>query len=247
MSRHPRIVLLVVLVLVLAVLGGRALRGQDAGRASAAPVDIRAAAANAEGLRVIVALAERRLRVVGDSGDTLLDAPVAVGSGQTLRAGGHRWSFSTPRGIRTVISKETEPIWIRPDWSYVETARSHHLRVDSVSAKRPRPLSDGRILAVRGSVVGVLRDSATFEPLPTDEEIVFGDVLYVPPIGTEHRAVAGVLGRYRLNLGDGIGVHGTPDAASIGRPVTHGCLRLADDALEWVFLNIPLGTRVFIY
>ena len=93
----------------------------------------------------------------------------------------------------------------------------------------------------------VLRDSATFEPLPTDEEIVFGDVLYVPPIGTEHRAVAGMLGRYRLNLGDGIGVHGTPDAASIGRPVTHGCLRLADDALEWVFLNIPLGTRVFIY
>ena len=93
MSRHPRIVLLVVLVLVLAVLGGRALRGQDAGRASAAPVDIRAAAANAEGLRVIVALAERRLRVVGDAGDTLLDAPVAVGSGQTLRAGGHRWSF----------------------------------------------------------------------------------------------------------------------------------------------------------
>lgn len=247
MSRHPRLVLLVVLVLVLAVLGVRALAGQDVGRPPPVPVDIRATAARAEGLHVTVSLAERRLRVVGDSGDTLLNAPVAVGSGQTLRAGGNRWSFSTPRSIRTVVSKETEPIWIRPDWSYVETARSHHLRVDSVSAKRPRPLPDGRVLVVRGSVVGVLRDSAIFEALPTDEEIVFGDVLYVPPIGTEHRAVAGVLGHYRLNLGDGIGVHGTPDAASIGRPVTHGCLRLADDALEWVFLNVPLGTRVFIY
>ena len=80
-----------------------------------------------------------------------------------------------------------------------------------------------------------------------NDEIVFDGVLYIPPLGTENRRIPGTLGAYRLNLGGGIGLHGTPDDASIGRPVTHGCLRLGDEALAWVFQNVPVGTKVCIY
>lgn len=241
MKRHPRVVLMVLLVLILAVLGGMTVGAQTSSS------DVRAAAAKAAELRVIVSLANRRLWVVGEDGDTLLSSPVAVGSGKTLRAGGNVWTFTTPRGIRTVLSKETDPLWIRPVWSYVEVAREYNLKLDSVSLTRPRPIARGRTLIVRGDEVGVIGRDSAFEALPVDDEIVFGNVLYVPPIGTAHRAIAGTLGAYRLNLGDGIGLHGTPDDSSVGRAVTHGCLRLGDDALAWVFANIPVGTHVYIY
>lgn len=249
MSRHPRLVLLIVLVLVLAALGTRMLGAQSRPpvRSPAAPVDVRAAAATSRELRLIISIARRRLWVVSDSADTLLTAPVAVGSGASLRSGGNVWRFATPRGVRVVLSKEIDPVWVRPDWAYVEVARELNLRLDSVSVHRPRPLPDGTELVVRGGLVGVITDSSTFEPYPVDDEIIFGRVLYVPPIGTENRNVHGTLGKYRLNLGDGIGLHGTPDALSIGRAVTHGCLRLADDPLEWVYANIPVGTKVYIY
>jgi lipoprotein-anchoring transpeptidase ErfK/SrfK len=100
---------------------------------------------------------------------------------------------------------------------------------------------------IRDQVVGVLDADGEFAALPRDEEIVFGDVLYVPPLATANRRVAGELGQYRLDLGDGIGLHGTPYRESIGQPVTHGCLRLRDGDIEWLYLNVPVGTPVYIF
>ena len=242
MIRHPRPQVHAARTLVLAGL----LSVPATAQTVPAGTDVRGAASSAKELRVVVSVADRRLWVLDPAGYTLLVARAAVGSGRRLRSGGQVWSFGTTRGVRTVISKEADPLWIRPDWAYVEVAREHHLRLDSVSAARPRPLPDGRSLIVRGHVVGTLWDS-TFVEWPEDDEIVIGDVLYIPPIGSEQRAVPGVLGAYRLNLGEGLGVHGTPDHESIGRAVTHGCLRLKDDDLDWLFRNVPVGTRVFIY
>jgi lipoprotein-anchoring transpeptidase ErfK/SrfK len=170
-----------------------------------------------------------------------------VGSGRRLTsAGGRTWTFATPRGVHTVLSKEIGPVWVRPDWAYVEVARSHGLRVEYLDASRPRAVRGGGHLVIRDGFVGILADTA-FSPLPVDEEIVFDRVLFVPPINSENRRMAGELGRYRLNLGDGIGIHGTPHTESIGRSVTHGCLRLGDDDIEWLYVNVPVGTRVYIY
>ena len=72
-------------------------------------------------------------------------------------------------------------------------------------------------------------------------------MLVMPPVGTDYRRPPGILGTYRLNLGGSIGLHGTLDSASIGRPATHGCMRLGDEAIEWLYRNVPLGTKVFIY
>ena len=69
----------------------------------------------------------------------------------------------------------------------------------------------------------------------------------MPPLGTPYRAQAGVLGPYRLNLGGSVGLHGTSEKESIGKAVTHGCVRLHDDDITWLFLNVPIGTKVYIY
>ncbi len=43
-----------------------------------------------------------------------------------------------------------------------------------------------------------------------------------------------------------VGIHGTPDAASLGYSASHGCIRMAIPSAEWLFSNVKLGTAVFI-
>jgi lipoprotein-anchoring transpeptidase ErfK/SrfK len=43
-----------------------------------------------------------------------------------------------------------------------------------------------------------------------------------------------------------IGIHGTPDAASIGYSASHGCIRMHVPEAEWLFERVEVGTRVFI-
>lgn len=43
-----------------------------------------------------------------------------------------------------------------------------------------------------------------------------------------------------------IGLHGTPDAASIGYSASHGCVRMLIPDAEWLFNRVELGTTVFI-
>jgi len=45
---------------------------------------------------------------------------------------------------------------------------------------------------------------------------------------------------------DGIGIHGTPDAASIGYSASHGCIRMYIHDAEWLFNHVEVGTQVFI-
>lgn len=171
---------------------------------------------------------------------------MAVGSGRRLRSGGRSWTFATPLGATTVARKEVDPVWIPPDWHYVEVARKHGLTVAKLVADRPAMTAQGA-LAVREGRVGVLEEDSSFTALPLDEEIVFASVLYIPPLGTLNRRIAGVLGPYRLVLANGVGLHGTPDTESIGRAVTHGCIRLTDEDITWLYENVPLGTRVIIF
>lgn len=43
-----------------------------------------------------------------------------------------------------------------------------------------------------------------------------------------------------------VGIHGTPDAASIGYSASHGCIRMLIPQVEWLFGQVDLGTPVFI-
>jgi lipoprotein-anchoring transpeptidase ErfK/SrfK len=44
----------------------------------------------------------------------------------------------------------------------------------------------------------------------------------------------------------GVGIHGTPDAASIGYSASHGCIRMRIPEAEWLFRQVRIGTTVFI-
>lgn len=68
----------------------------------------------------------------------------------------------------------------------------------------------------------------------------------IPPPNDPSRLVAGELGAYFLNLGDGYLIHGTKNEKILGRPASHGCVRLGADDLKDLYAKAPVGTRVFI-
>jgi L,D-transpeptidase ErfK/SrfK len=85
-----------------------------------------------EGLRRFLAAQEDgRMYIVVDTesnrlslrqGNTVLHTAVCgTGSHQFIESeDGTNWYFETPMGSFTVLGKERNPVWIRPDWSYVE-------------------------------------------------------------------------------------------------------------------------------
>jgi hypothetical protein len=207
----------------------------------------RRVAERSSGYRVVVDLFAHELYVL-DRDDTLRVASAATAMNSTLTYGGRSWRFETPRGVRTVRGKEKDPVWTPPEWHYAEVALEHGLKLRSMSAGQRIRLKDGTILTSKRDEVGIIRPGTkTFVPLVLDEHVVFDNTLFIPPQGTKHRTIKGELGHYRLDLGDGYLLHGTPYARSIGAAVTHGCVRLHDDDIEWLYENVPVGTKVYIY
>ncbi|MDB4886950.1 MAG: ErfK/YbiS/YcfS/YnhG family protein [Gemmatimonadetes bacterium] len=206
----------------------------------------RTSRATASGLRVIVSLGERMLVVTDSAGDTLRTARVGVGMDSTLEYQGRVWDFHTPRGRRRVIRKVADPTWAPPDWHYVEMARARGLRLVEIPANRLLKIDDTTGIQVRRGEVGLVRPGTGFTPFAVGEEVIWDGVLYIPPLGTRQRAVAGELGRFRLDIGDGYLLHGTPYPDSIGQPSSHGCIRVGDDDIAWLYANIPVGTPVEI-
>jgi len=43
-----------------------------------------------------------------------------------------------------------------------------------------------------------------------------------------------------------VGIHGTPDPASIGYSASHGCIRMRIPEAEWLFDHVDVGTPVYI-
>jgi len=54
----------------------------------------------------------------------------------------------------------------------------------------------------------------------------------IETLDRQQREIVGELGHFRLDLGNGYLLHGTPYAKSIGAAVTHGCVRLYDEDID---------------
>jgi lipoprotein-anchoring transpeptidase ErfK/SrfK len=207
----------------------------------------RTSAERSSGYRIVVDIFAHQLYVV-DGADTLHAAPVATAMNATLSYGGRSWRFETPRGVRKVLSKDRDPVWTPPEWHYAEVALENQLKLKTLQRGQVVRLRDGTKLTSRGDEVGIIEPGEKeFVPLVLDEHVVFDNTIFIPPAGTKHRSIQGELGHFRLALGDGYQLHGTPYANSIGAAVTHGCIRLRDEDIEWLYDNVPVGTRVYLY
>jgi len=67
------------------------------------------------------------------------------------------------------------------------------------------------------------------------------------PKKSSDRAEEGVLGDYALGIGNGYFLHGTLYTRLLGRNVTHGCVRIGDTDLEYLYKSAPLGTKVYLF
>lgn len=54
------------------------------------------------------------------------------------------------------------------------------------------------------------------------------------------------IGTRWLGIGGGLGIHGTNEPDSVGKPVSRGCIRMRNEDVESVFWAIPRGTVVVI-
>jgi lipoprotein-anchoring transpeptidase ErfK/SrfK len=217
---------------------------------------------------ILVSTAENRLWV-RRGGQTVFAAVVSTGKGTKLEIDGRQMTFDTPTGRFRILSKEENPVWVPPDWHYVEEARKKKLDLvrakpgDVIDAETGRPVAEAgsdlwallgagerrgrRVLKVQKDSIVEMAPDGTQKEVEPREFIRAGKALVVPPLGSRQRRLEKTLGRYRLNLGDGYALHGTQAVSQLGRSVSHGCVRLADEDLEKLFKMSHVGDEVIIY
>jgi hypothetical protein len=171
------------------------------------------------------------------NGALVFDAVCSTGKGTTLRTGSETIIFRTPVGRFRIQSKEEHPMWVPPDWHFIEQARENGLSV--VRLQRGQQLGD---LTISGHDV-----VSNGSPLPPGELITRGGAIVIPPVGTHQREFPDVLGDYRLNLGDGYALHGTQAVSQLGRSVSHGCVRLRNEDIARLYAIANVGDEVVIY
>jgi lipoprotein-anchoring transpeptidase ErfK/SrfK len=217
---------------------------------------------------IIVSTSENRVHV-RKGGQTIFEAVCSTGKGTTLEIAGKKMIFDTPTGRFRIQSKEENPVWVPPDWHFVEEARKKNFEVvhlnpgDTIDASTGEPVSPppsgvwsllkgsgkppARLLEVKGHEVVEVSADGSERPLPPGELIRAGKTIVVPPPGSSQRKFDKVLGHYRLNIGNGYALHGTTATRELGRSVSHGCVRLSDPDIEKLFNMARVGDQVVIY
>jgi lipoprotein-anchoring transpeptidase ErfK/SrfK len=217
------------------------------------------------GQTIVVSTAENRL-YVRRGGQTIFQAVCSTGKGTTLTdSTGRSMMFITPTGKFRIVRKEENPMWSPPDWHFIEEARKKGKRLvrlgpgdridaatgalvgSSESVHNWGSSSRFRVLTVKRNTVVEIRPDGSERELPPGEIIEAGGAIVMPPPGTPQRTFDKVLGKYRLNLGGGYGIHGTMYPDQLGRSVTHGCVRLGDADIEHLFAMANVGDQVLIY
>jgi lipoprotein-anchoring transpeptidase ErfK/SrfK len=238
-------------------------------RSAVARVELKLDDSQDTGQTIIVSTAENKV-YVRRGGRTIFEAVCSTGKGTSMVIDGRTMVFDTPTGSFHIQSKEENPMWVPPDWHFVEEARKKKLEVvrlkpgEGIDADTGAPVSleqsrglwgllhasdrpRGRVLKMKsGSVVEVGPDGVE-RPLPSGELIRAGKTLVLPPPGSAQRRFGKVLGHYRLNIGNGYALHGTTATNQLGRSVSHGCVRLADADIERLFHMAKVGDQVLIY
>jgi hypothetical protein len=203
-------------------------------------------AVRARGPRIVVSVRDRALWLMDDT-LTVMRAPVAVGMNDGFTYGGKRYHFETPVGTRKVLAKSPDPLWVPPDWHYLEKVVQRGLEPVYVRAGRREMLEDGSWIEIRDGQVGRVNQFGNFAPFTPGNEIIFDGRIFIPPFGTPQRQIPDVLGTHKLEIGDGYLIHGTNQATSIGDAVSHGCVRMYNEDVSELYQQVAVGTPVYLF
>lgn len=126
-----------------------------------------------QGRYVVIRLAENRVYVM-DGAEVRWTAPVATGTGFRVEGGGQAWHFATPRGAFRVQRKETDPVWIMPDWAFVEAGRPVP-PLDSPLRRRKGMLGTSAVyIGYQLALHGTNRPDLVLNPDPEDRRVSHG-------------------------------------------------------------------------
>ncbi len=198
---------------------------------------------------IVVDLAKRTI-LATQGKDTLLFDSVAVSMDKEFCYQNRCWQFKTPRRIYRVQGKRTDPIWTAPEWQYAHFAADNNIRFEQLT--RPVPIDSGRTLLMRNDTAMVRAADGSYGVPPIEEYLVFPKkstgalTVFIPPLRSVNAKQHGALGKYAVDLGNGYMLHGTPQPSTIGTAVTHGCVRLRDDAIKWVYDHVKPGDEIRI-
>ncbi|MEX0842753.1 MAG: YhjD/YihY/BrkB family envelope integrity protein, partial [Gemmatimonadota bacterium] len=107
-----------------------------------------------DGAYVVVHIAESRVFVM-EGRSVTWSAPAGTGHGFQLEGQGQEWTFTTPVGMFSVLRKEKDPVWLAPDWWYVQNGRqiptstADRLRIPGTLGTSALYLGDG--IAIHGT------------------------------------------------------------------------------------------------
>ncbi len=167
--------------------------------------------------------------------------------------------FPTVFGILAEISdRNCRAVWyrvqlpLRPN-GLTGFVRASDVRVGHVDTRIEVDLSARRIDVYRlGHRIRTLEAAvgASITPTPTGSYYVNQRLVARDPWGPFGPAALGISAFSPVLQdwvqGGPIAIHGTNDPGSIGQAASHGCLRVANDVLTWLFREIPAGTPVEI-
>ena len=69
----------------------------------------------------------------------------------------------------------------------------------------------------------------------------------IPPMDDPKRREVGMLGTSAIYLQEDIAVHGTSKPELLGQNVSHGCIRMTNEAARRLYHEVEIGTPVIIY
>jgi lipoprotein-anchoring transpeptidase ErfK/SrfK len=180
----------------------------------------------------------------------------ATPGGRLLAAVGTRTGFGSPQAL-WVISHV--PGWLgvvspqagngRVGWIPQSATTLGRVRWElkvSLAARQLTVIEDGRVL--KRYTVAVGQPAA---PTPTGRFAVADRLATGDPSGPYGCCILALSAKSPHAIqgwsgGNRIAIHSTPDTASIGQPVSHGCLRLTIAEGQWLMAHVPLGTPALI-
>lgn len=126
-----------------------------------------------DGVYVLVHLTTNRVHLM-EASRSLWSAPAATGTGFRLAGGGKRWTFTTPKGLFRVRRKEKDPVWVAPDWYFVERGRS--VPADNHPSRRiPGAMGSTAIYLGDGIAIhGTDRPALVLDPDPERRRVSHG-------------------------------------------------------------------------